>query len=143
MCSNLDLLPSLFCRIIFLIFWSFLFEHSGVELTNRRCHRLKKKKVGSCNIKQCKMKHIYRLEQIKRWQVVQLRQQSRDFSLLVIETTIEKKQEDNKSPEEKLSKIFKSSAGETRRSSRWTFLTGNRVSQVNNVLQNYLERTKS
>ena len=89
------------------------------------------------------MKHIYRLEQIKRWQVVQLRQQSRDFSLLVIETTIEKKREDNKSPEEKLSKIFKSSAGETRRSSRWTFLTRNRVSQVNNVLQNYLERTKS
>ena len=89
------------------------------------------------------MKHIYRLEQIKRWQVVQLRQQSRDFSLLLIETTIEKKQEDNKSPEEKLSKIFKSSARETRRSSRWTFLTGNRVSQVNNVLQNYLERTKS
>ena len=89
------------------------------------------------------MKHIYRLEQIKRWQVVQLRQQSRDFSLLVIETTIEKKQEDNKSPEEKLSMIFTSSAGETRRSSRWTFLTRNRVSQVNNVLQNYLERTKS
>ena len=89
------------------------------------------------------MTHIYRLEQIKRWQVVQLRQQSRDFSLLAIETTIEKKQEDNKSPEEKLSKIFQSSAGETRRSSRWTFLTGNRVSQVNNVLQNYLERTKS
>ena len=89
------------------------------------------------------MTHIYRLEQIKRWQVVQVRQQSRDFSLLAIETTIEKKQEDNKSPEEKLSKIFKSSAGETRRNSRWTFLTGNRVSQVNNVLQNYLERTKS
>ena len=84
------------------------------------------------------MTHIYRLEQIKRWQVVQLQQQSHDFSLLAIETTIEK-QKDNKSPE-KSSKIFP--AGETR-SSRWTFLTRNRVSRVNNVLQNYLERTKS
>ena len=69
---------------------------------------------------------------------MQLQQQSHDFSLLAIETTIEK-QKDNKSPE-KSSKIFP--ARETR-SSRWTFLTRNRVSRVNNVLQNYLERTKS
>ena len=106
---------------------------------------LTKNKLEIVTLNNVKLHYIYRLEQIKRWQVVQLRrQQSRDFSLiLAIETTIEKKQKDNKSPEEKSSKIL-SSAGETRRiSSRWTFLTRNRVSRVNNVLQNYLERTKS
>ena len=106
---------------------------------------LTKNKLEIVTLNNVKLHYIYRLEQIKRWQVVQLRQQSRDFSLiLAIETTIEKKQKDNKSPEGKSSKIL-SSAGETRRiSSRWTFLTRNRVSRVNNVLQNYLvERTKS